>query len=671
MYRVFDCQTSGGGSDNVMAAMLKAKDDGVDLVSMSLAVGMPYLDGQGDPLAGVVKTLTDAGIGVVVANANDGVASSIANELYTEEWPSTEPSAIGVGAVANSNFPITYGATDSFGSQVRYAAVWPITNATLDVYLVDDGCSRDSWQDSMTAVNATGKMDTTIFAFAMTDDCRPVDTTVCCSNTVAPKYVMGLLANTSRIYNKEYNLPSQARLGTSQSISLDIANAAQVTSNYNKAGGFGKYKVKFSSAAFSSPVQGTGGMVDYYSSFGPERLTYKLKPQLSAPGGNILSTYPLGPLGGYGVLSGTSMATPYIAGCYALVKSKFPKATPEQIRDLLQTTSSPMKWIWDTSILSATPQQGAGLVNAFKAITSQSQVSPGQLLISDVTKTIYGTSNITVTNKSPWPKAYTFSHQGAGYMDAILDYGQKNQIAKYGNASFSPASVWLAPGKSAVINVTITPPSDVTVTKMPVFGGFVKVHDMSGFEDFSVPYVGPPFSLFNAPYIYQYHSDDVNLPEIWFKYPDGSDATVINLLEFNNTMEYGSAASYSLWTSEYRVDVLPANTSFPSVSKGYDVKVPYTYHSSAIPPKSSFLGFPSYGNLKDITRLSSPANNYSPFGGPGMTVKGDDGVTYTLAAGDYRWLVSVLRWGGDPSLVKDYDSWLGPVIRVVDGQATL
>jgi hypothetical protein len=51
------------------------------------------LTGEVDPVAAVTKVLTDAGIAVIVANANDASCSMYANELYSEEWPSTEPTA--------------------------------------------------------------------------------------------------------------------------------------------------------------------------------------------------------------------------------------------------------------------------------------------------------------------------------------------------------------------------------------------------------------------------------------------------------------------------------------------------------------------------------------------------------------------------------------------------
>ena len=147
--------------------------------------------------------------------------------------------------------------------------------------------------------------------------------------------------------------------------------------NYAAAGGYTKYKLKFTSSSFISVPQPSGGMMDYYSSFGPVWHTYDMKPQIAVPGGHVLSTWPLGILGSYCILSGTSMATPYLAASYTLVKSQFPIATIEQIKDKLQTNATPVSWVYNTAILSSTAQQGAGLVNAYNAIFSKSTITPG------------------------------------------------------------------------------------------------------------------------------------------------------------------------------------------------------------------------------------------------------------------------------------------------------
>lgn len=287
MYRVFDCNTHSPGSDYILAAMLKALEDGMDLVSMSLAIGLPPINGQGDPLAEVTDKLYKAGVGVVVAMANNGVGSAYANNMYTEEWPSTEPGAIGVGAVANAEFPLVYGASDSRGAKLSYASIWPIPFQQLDVYQVADGCSADSWEDAVTAVQASGQLNNTIFAFEVNDNCRPSSATVCCTR-FSPKYVLGYWANTTNVYNIPYNLPNQARIGTTQFIAIGISDASTFTANLAATSGSGKYKLKFPLLpSYSSPAQTTGGMVDYYSSFGPVRLSFKLKPQISAPGGNV------------------------------------------------------------------------------------------------------------------------------------------------------------------------------------------------------------------------------------------------------------------------------------------------------------------------------------------------------------------------------------------------
>ena len=88
-----------------------------------------------------------------------------------------------------------------------------------------------------------------------------------------------------------------------------------------------------------------------WSSRGPE-------VDIAAPGNSILSTYRGG---GYTTLSGTSMATPHVAGAAAMVLSNHPGFTPSQVQTHLQNNAEVLPGL-------SSNQQGSGLVDAEKAV---------------------------------------------------------------------------------------------------------------------------------------------------------------------------------------------------------------------------------------------------------------------------------------------------------------
>src|SRR5262249_44428086 len=99
-----------------------------------------------------------------------------------------------------------------------------------------------------------------------------------------------------------------------------------------------------SPACISSAVSvGSTTKADVVSSFS------NVTPLMSlfAPGGSILSS---GAGGGFAVLSGTSMATPHVAGSWAVLKQAAPNATVDQVLGALQSTGVPI-----TDTRSGTP----------------------------------------------------------------------------------------------------------------------------------------------------------------------------------------------------------------------------------------------------------------------------------------------------------------------------
>ena len=122
------------------------------------------------------------------------------------------------------------------------------------------------------------------------------------------------------------------------------------------------------------PLEPTG-----FSSIGPVISTVEIKPDIIAPGYNILST---ALNGGYTEMGGTSMSSPAVAGLAALVKQAYPEASVLEIKARLMNTADPFLLGPSTSNNSANGkyyydadgaeisvfEQGAGFANPYRAI---------------------------------------------------------------------------------------------------------------------------------------------------------------------------------------------------------------------------------------------------------------------------------------------------------------
>ncbi len=123
----------------------------------------------------------------------------------------------------------------------------------------------------------------------------------------------------------------------------------------------------------------SGGNLASFSNWGPTTV------DLAAPGVNIYSTVPGG---GYGYKSGTSMATPHVAGTAALVKARSPNLTVAELKDRLLSRVTPRSSL--TGLLVT-----GGLVNAAEAVKDgpEIQVLDGTTDLPDNT----GTATIGTT----------------------------------------------------------------------------------------------------------------------------------------------------------------------------------------------------------------------------------------------------------------------------------
>ena len=119
-------------------------------------------------------------------------------------------------------------------------------------------------------------------------------------------------------------------------------------------------------SASAVTVGATDHMMDYiawFSSRGPVGFGVNeiIKPDVIAPGTGVGSTYYLG---GYQWCSGTSMATPHVAGAAALLLQADPSLTPAQVKQTLMDTSV------DLGETGMDNTYGAGRISAYAAVNA-------------------------------------------------------------------------------------------------------------------------------------------------------------------------------------------------------------------------------------------------------------------------------------------------------------
>jgi subtilisin family serine protease len=110
-----------------------------------------------------------------------------------------------------------------------------------------------------------------------------------------------------------------------------------------------------------------------FSSRGPVAGANRVKPDVVAPGSNVRSVYNTSDTS-YASLSGTSMATPHVAGAAALVMAVNPalKGDPLRVMDILRQTAVPIGSTQVCGAIPATtypnPVQGYGRIDALAAV---------------------------------------------------------------------------------------------------------------------------------------------------------------------------------------------------------------------------------------------------------------------------------------------------------------
>jgi hypothetical protein len=142
----------------------------------------------------------------------------------------------------------------------------------------------------------------------------------------------------------------------------------------------------------------------FFSSKGPNRISFSIKPEVLAPGVAITSTYLSS---GYATLSGTSMSTPMVTGVAALIKSVHPGWYPALIKSAIVNTAR--------NLGLGANLQGGGRVRALQAVAAKTLVVPSTLsfgMDDPSTSTWVKPDTLYVSNKHSSTQSYIVTAGG-------------------------------------------------------------------------------------------------------------------------------------------------------------------------------------------------------------------------------------------------------------------
>ncbi|WP_175615264.1 S8 family serine peptidase [Piscibacillus halophilus] len=350
-----------GSTAQVIAALEQAVKDDMDIINLSLGSETNSPD---DPMTRAVNKAVDLGKIVVVANGNSGP------EDWTVGSPATSEKAISVGAAITEQTIAQISTHDSEKIPVRQLPSSPKWELKRDQPLI--------------AIDSVDELDESIHDRVVL--MKKGDTPY---NELIPQLEeKGVTA--ALFYNESNDDPNEwewveASFPTAY-VTEEEAEQLMQGDEYLK-----------------TDYQTVKNALAPFSSRGPVASTWTIKPDLIAPGVEIVSTVP----DGYASLQGTSMAAPYVAGVTALIKQAYPDDTPEQIKSRLLSSTN-LFTIGDQELSPS--EQGTGFVDTEKAITQKYTIDHNRLNFGKIEDSLEQVErSITITNNDRNPLSVKFN----------------------------------------------------------------------------------------------------------------------------------------------------------------------------------------------------------------------------------------------------------------------
>ena len=431
-YNVFPGPVTNARSEDIMNALEAAYADGFDVANMSLGGGY---HGVQDLLSVVVNDLDQAGMVVAVAAGNSGPGFS------TVESPGAAARALTAGASSVPHFvgaPVTV-AGNTYGAAAGEFATVTGTDLTAPLGVVKTGSVLNTACAALPQYSLTSRI-------ALISG--------------------GVCSFSSKIRNAQ-NAGAVAVLVANNFIGDPVAMAEDGTANQPTVPaymvslndgqalmGYGGDSMTIGAAMqyflTSNALTSNANIMAGFSSQGPTKVDFRVKPDVVAPGVNVLSSIPLYNCGEYATtcwafFQGTSMATPHLAGSAAVVIGAHPNWSAEQVRSaIVNTAQQGVLKAYTGGVTSNVNVIGAGLDDLRAAVNAQVALDPVSVSFGAIPSGSGQTSqfNVTLTNISANSLSLAINVSSNGDTNVAYTVSQSN--------------LTLGAGQSAIITIVAT-----------------------------------------------------------------------------------------------------------------------------------------------------------------------------------------------------------------------
>ena len=428
-YNIFPDQVEDARSEDILNALDAAYADGFDVANMSLG-GNAH--GIQDLVTIAVDNLDQANMIVAVASGNSGP------DLRTVESPGSAARALTAGASSVGQqmfFVVTVGGSTYQTLKGDFGSV-PAGGLTANLAVLHGPASEfgglSAACDALPAGSLAGKI-----ALLSRGVC---DFTVKLQNVQDAGGVAALVvdrADGGPIVMGQNDNPVQPTIpGYMAALS---ARAALMASD-------GQSTTFPDIPTYVYEASGDDLIADFTSA-GPTDVDFRVKPDLVAPGVNVLSSVPANACATppcFAFFNGTSMATPHLAGTAAVVRAQHPDWSAAEIRSaIVNTAKRNVVHDLDGVAIADVNVVGAGRLDVQNAVEATIALDPVSVSFNAVPSGSgqSRTVNVAVRNIGTAAKSLAFAVADS---DSGVAY------------SVSPASASLGAGESTVVAVTMT-----------------------------------------------------------------------------------------------------------------------------------------------------------------------------------------------------------------------